>query len=515
MRIEIESVLEVILVCLSVLRHMKVDYVSINFVLVIILTIFGQSNSQQSFHRRKQLKLFFRKQSDDGFILIMIIPIFMNTGDLLFPYYYNGTFTGLMAFGIYIHFGMRISLISSALLLSPLMLFLNFKSTGIIIAFVGIICVSIFISLVRTTPNSFSFAEAGLLSQLTSLMLIKYLERIYHMYFHGSSNKHHGGAISTFVLITIVSSILGTILLLTFLYFKAYWGYSENDMIITSICFYVCSTFVIFFFFYPSCLYMMGSNPLIFIWRTITKDAFRQLVVGYWFILVLISFAVVYWFSYGNTNIPKTIVRKIFHGLAFLIFMPLYKDIDFFAMVTVIVFDIFVKLELIRINNIFPFSKLLSQVLEPFREEQDSGPLILTHIYLLAGLSLPLWMTAGENNFHAKFNGDAFYFLSAYSGVLSLCVGDTFASLFGKMYGKTKWPNRKKSYIGTLACFVSMLVFSVLLLLIFHFKLSLNLVLRLIFLTFCVSLLESVSRQVDNLILPFYTFLLCRVLAKQ
>lgn len=512
MRIEVESFLEVVLVCLPVLTKLNLDFFSINFLFVIILTIFGQTNPQNRINRHTNPKLFIRKINDVGIILVLILPFFMKNADLDFLHFSKGVFTGLWSIGIYIYFGAYLSLVSSAFLLSYLMFILDIKSIAMVV-FIGIVCASIFILLVKTIPNSFSFAEGCWLSQSISLMLMKYFGRIYYIYINGLSKKNYGNLFSTFVLITIASSILGIVFLVPVMYCKAYWSYSETDVIVASICFHICSILVILFVFFPSCFLMMGTNPIYFVWHMITMNIFRQLLVGYWLTLVLVSFVVVYWYSQGNTTIPKTIVRKIFHGLAFMIFIPLYKDIEFFTMVTVIMFDIFIRLEVIRMNNIFPFSKLLSHVLEPFREEQDSGPMILTHIYLLFGLSLPIWLTVGEKDFNIKFRNDPFYFLSVYSGVISLCIGDTFASLFGKIYGKRKWPNRNKSYIGTAACFISMFLFCVLLLLTFHFTLNMDMILRLSFFTFCVSLLESISCQVDNLILPFYSFLMCRFLA--
>ena len=512
MSIEIESFLEVILVCLPVLAKLNFDFFSINFLFVIILTLFGQTTSaQQKLNRHNNFS--FRKISDVGITHMLIIPFFMNNADLGSSYLSKGTFTGLWTIGIYIYFGKYLSLVSTALLFSYLMFILNIESIAIVVL-IAIVCASVFISLVKTIPNSFSFAETSWLSQSITLLLMVYFGRIYDLHIKGSLNVYHGNLFPTFVLITIVSSILGVIFLIPVMYCKAYWSYSETDIIVASICFHICSILVILFIFFPSCFLMMGTNPIYFIWSTTTMNMFRQLLVGYWFILVLLSFGVVYWFSQGNTTIPKTIVRKMFHGLAFMIFIPLYKDIEFFTMVTVIMFDIFTRLEMIRINKISPFSKLLTSFLEPFREEQDSGPMILTHIYLLFGLSLPLWLTVGEKDFDKKFLNDPFYFLSVYCGVMSLCVGDTFASLVGTIYGKRKWPNRKKSYIGTVACFVSMFLFCVLLLITFHFTLNMYIILRLLFFTLYVSLLESVSCQVDNLILPFYSFLMCRFLAQ-
>jgi hypothetical protein len=54
-------------------------------------------------------------------------------------------------------------------------------------------------------------------------------------------------------------------------------------------------------------------------------------------------------------------------------------------------------LEYIRTNQIGQLAKFLDQSFEIFVDQKDSGNLILTNIYLLAGASLPMWITPGKN----------------------------------------------------------------------------------------------------------------------
>ena len=160
-------------------------------------------------------------------------------------------------------------------------------------------------------------------------------------------------------------------------------------------------------------------------------------------------------------------------------------------------------------NYIEPVGKLLSHYLEPFREQQDSGPLILTHIYLLSGLSFPFWHALSDENYKQP-DPNLFQFLSINAGIVSLCVGDTFASIAGKLYGTQTWPNRSKTYKGTLGCFLSMFTYCLLSIFYFQFSVDLYQMVLLVLFCICVSLLESISNQVDNLLLPIYTLLLCK-----
>lgn len=74
-----------------------------------------------------------------------------------------------------------------------------------------------------------------------------------------------------------------------------------------------------------------------------------------------------------------------------------------------------------------------------FRDHQDSGRLLLTPIYLLVGCALPIWLTDIEEN------SDFVQVQSAacLSGVISIGIGDTFASIGGTYYGRTYWRGDK------------------------------------------------------------------------
>jgi len=42
--------------------------------------------------------------------------------------------------------------------------------------------------------------------------------------------------------------------------------------------------------------------------------------------------------------------------------------------------------------RIGPFGEPIHSALQVFLDEKDSGPLILTHVYLLLGFAVPLWI---------------------------------------------------------------------------------------------------------------------------
>lgn len=80
--------------------------------------------------------------------------------------------------------------------------------------------------------------------------------------------------------------------------------------------------------------------------------------------------------------------------------------------------------------------------IENFRDDRDIGPLLLTPIYLLAGCSAPIWLTGLylENVTTTNDDRTAEELAAAITGILSVGVGDTVASVVGSMFGKRRWP---------------------------------------------------------------------------
>lgn len=96
--------------------------------------------------------------------------------------------------------------------------------------------------------------------------------------------------------------------------------------------------------------------------------------------------------------------------------------------------------QVIRFLKVPPLGEILQQGFIVFADEKDCL-LSLTPIYLLCGLSLPLWMPT--NNLTL---------VVLLSGVLTVGIGDTAASFFGNRWGAHKWLDMEKTIEGTIAC---------------------------------------------------------------
>ncbi len=92
--------------------------------------------------------------------------------------------------------------------------------------------------------------------------------------------------------------------------------------------------------------------------------------------------------------------------------------------------------------------------------------------------------------------------MALLSGVLSLGVGDTAASLIGSRYGSHHWPGTSKTIEGTCAAVISQLITTVVLTTCAHVHFTrLAGILAAIITT---SLLEAFTSQIDNVVLPVF-----------
>lgn len=162
----------------------------------------------------------------------------------------------------------------------------------------------------------------------------------------------------------------------------------------------------------------------------------------------------------------------------------------------------------------------LSRVSNSSNRTWDLGPLVLSHIYLILGFSMPLWMSLIElRNDQMKSNTSYIMScLAACSGIVAAGIGDSLAALFGKKMGKTLWVRNSsskstKTVEGSIGCLFGCLIgFIFVIFLANNFTLPYNqpnidtprLIRSVLVASFGATILEATSFQNDNILLPLW-----------
>lgn len=133
----------------------------------------------------------------------------------------------------------------------------------------------------------------------------------------------------------------------------------------------------------------------------------------------------------------NTRTRKMFHVLIVLVFFPgLIYQCALLFVTSGIALALLIVLEAMRIIQLQPIYNALDHSVKCFIDEKDAGFVVLTPIYLLVGCAIPLWIHPCPCDFT---DSAGFNILSLMSGVISVGIGDTAASIIGSKLGKIKW----------------------------------------------------------------------------
>lgn len=157
--------------------------------------------------------------------------------------------------------------------------------------------------------------------------------------------------------------------------------------------------------------------------------------------------------------------RKVFHGMMVAMFLPtIFVDPPFISLAFAIVLPIFLVLDLFRASQMPPLSRPLTNFLAPYVDGRDHrGPVIVSHIFLLIGCAVPLWLSlaAVGRTGHGPWAGWEVpeRRLSMISGVVCVGMGDAAASLIGRRFGRRRWCwSGGKSFEGSFAFLTAVVV---------------------------------------------------------
>jgi len=250
---------------------------------------------------------------------------------------------------------------------------------------------------------------------------------------------------------------------------------------------------------YPLLWVFLKRNPLLWLVSHAHSSPALITLITAWAALVIVALLVVK----ARTKKATTAVRKVFHLLVILVAVTgLWTDLAFTCLASQLVLGAFVVLEFIRAFEIQPLSGLLNEAFAVFIDEKDQGLLVLTNVYLLIGTFVPLWITPPTAT-------TALQPLILLSGVLSIGIGDSAASIVGSKLGRIKWPQSSKTVEGTFASVLSQLAF-ILVAKSAHFPGLENVeIMTGVFPVICLgSIFEALTTQVDNIVLPLMLYLM-------
>lgn len=146
------------------------------------------------------------------------------------------------------------------------------------------------------------------------------------------------------------------------------------------------------------------------------------------------------------TNVNLSIKRKVWHFVLFaMIIKPMKEEPELVSIALFGILGLLIAVEMVRSNELPPFGKSIKNLFKNFEDQKDTdGKFTLSYIYLLLGISLPFWC----NNVDGLRE-------SSYVGLITLGLGDSFASIVGSRFGYSKWPNSQKSIEGSVTMCIS------------------------------------------------------------
>lgn len=202
----------------------------------------------------------------------------------------------------------------------------------------------------------------------------------------------------------------------------------------------------------------------------------------------------------GKTD---TLMRKLFHIAVCVVFISGYdKDAAFLKFASGCILIVCLVLEIIRAWRLAPFGDHIETMCAALRGKWDNRYITVSHIYLIMGAFLPLWLLPYQQNRDKK--------LVFASGIIAVGVGDSAAAYIGTFFGKTRlFPSKSdKTLEGLFGNIGAMLIFKQIWIGYSTFLTEFS----FIFAAFVTAVVEALISDCDNLTLPLVMNLLLEVL---
>ncbi|XP_037952543.1 dolichol kinase [Teleopsis dalmanni] len=349
---------------------------------------------------------------------------------------------------------------------------------------------NVYIHIMRGFPRCFSFGEATIIVQGLMLFI---LNSILHIMFpvpiSGEFNQ-----LNAIMMHALFFLLISCLILCKFRRFRK------------PVSFYILLLALVIT---VTCSPMTKPIPIFVVWNFIMNDPNRLYIILFYIILVGLTIITVRW-QLRNTEKASTSVRKIFHLLILLVFVPgLLHQCAFLYIASGVALAVFTILELMRILEIPPLGNSLKKAFASFSDEKDSGILALTPFSLLIGCALPIWIHPCPCGSNPAMANTGLPLLQLMSGLLATGVGDAAASVIGSKFGRSKWHHNSRSFEGTFAFIVSIMLSIIALYYADYIPMTHPKWFISITATIITALVEAHTDQIDNLVLPlvFYTLI--------
>lgn len=264
----------------------------------------------------------------------------------------------------------------------------------------------------------------------------------------------------------------------------------------SALAFYAICIAFLTIFVSPWVAFLLGQNPITFVAMFTIENPIHLFAMLYWVGTLAVGLPIIHYAATSRAT-SLIVVRKLYHIQALIMFSPVIAyDQDFLALAFGLATAVMLGLEYIRACRVPPFGTWLNSFMRAYTDSRDEGLFILTHLYLLLGCAVPVWVASDG--------------IAPYAGVLILGAGDAAAAVIGSKYGTIKWIGGRKTVEGTVAGIVATIACAEIFLRMWFFQgdmsaKQIQAIRQSVILAATTTLfLEAFTTQIDNLVLPLF-----------
>jgi dolichol kinase len=244
------------------------------------------------------------------------------------------------------------------------------------------------------------------------------------------------------------------------------------------------------------------ENPVVFVARFTFGEARHLGVAAFWFLALGAGLPLIHWLA-KRGNLTLIIVRKLYHLQALVMFVPAVALApEFLSLSFGVATALLLFLEYVRACRVPPLGVWLHAFMRSYTDQRDEGVAILTHLYLLLGCALPVWICPADDTG-----------LAPYAGIIILGAGDAAGAIVGSTRGRRRWTGGRKTLVGTASAIAATAACSLFVMVAClpppaAWRPALA---RMLLASVATCLLEAFTTQIDNLVLPLFFVSVLRI----